>query len=85
MLNVVTLEINVALITPVRQLDTPVVELKDHVGRQIRSAVMMVAVVHQHHMSVVAVAFVATQLPPERVAAEISTALGTRRLQPNSC
>ena len=76
MLNVVTLEINVAQIKPVRQLDTPVVEMKDHVDHQIRSAVMMAPVVHLHHLSVVAVGFVATQRLPARVAAEISAALG---------
>jgi len=75
--NVVTLEINVALMTPVRHLDTPVVEVKDRVDRPIRSAVMTVPVVRQPHMSVVAVGFVATRLLLERVAVEIRTALGT--------
>lgn len=59
------------------RLDTPVVEMKDRVDRPIRSAVLTVAAVRQHHSRVVAVGSVATQLLPERVAVEISTALGT--------
>ena len=74
--NVAPVAINVALIKLARRLDTPVVEMKERVDRQIPSAVMTVPAVHQHRTNVVAVGFVATQLLPERVAVEISTDFG---------
>ena len=69
---------NVARIKLAHRLDTPAVGMKERVDRRIRSVVMMVPAVRQHHTSVAAVGFVATQLLPERVAVEISAALASR-------
>ena len=77
--NVASVEINVALMKLAPRMDSPAVEMKDRVDRQIRSAVLMLAAVHHHHSSVVAVGFVATQPLRERVAVEINTALGICR------
>jgi hypothetical protein len=76
MLNVVSVEINVALMKLALRMDTPVVEMQDRVDRPIRSAVLTAAAAPEGS-SVVVVGIVVTQLLAGRIAVEISTLLGT--------